>query len=84
MCSFLRVGFSLQAVASISQPRFTPLSEPSMHSYHTPSRAGNLVLNRFCIDEDAACELSVVYYLLETSLNPIPRASWQEERDVDG
>ena len=26
-------------------------------------KAGMLYLNRFCIDEDAACELSEVYYL---------------------
>jgi len=26
-------------------------------------KAGNLFLNRFCIDEDAACELSGVYTL---------------------
>ena len=26
-------------------------------------KAANLYLNRFCIDEDAACELSGIYYL---------------------
>ena len=30
-------------------------------------KAGNLFLNRFCIDEDAACELSGVYNLKEWS-----------------
>ena len=32
--------------------------EPSEHAYDTPAKAGNMILNRFCIDEDAAFELS--------------------------
>ena len=37
------------------------LMEPSGH--RTPLKCGNMILNRFCIDEDAAFELSGVTYL---------------------
>ena len=36
---------------------------PSEVAWSTPMRAGNMCLNRFCIDEDAAFELSGVKYL---------------------
>ena len=34
--------------------------EPSENAYTTPLKGGNMILNRFCIDEDAAFELSGV------------------------
>ena len=34
--------------------------EPSEDAYDTPLKGGNMILNRFCIDEDAAFELSGV------------------------
>ena len=37
--------------------------EPSENAYQTPLKGGNMILNRFCIDEDAAFELSGVNYL---------------------
>ena len=37
--------------------------EPSEDASNISAKAGNLYFNRFCIDEDAACELSGVYYL---------------------
>ena len=37
--------------------------EPSEQASETPLKAGNMILNRFCIDEDAAFELSGVNYL---------------------
>ena len=37
--------------------------EPSEDASNVSEKAGKLYLNRFCIDEDAACELSGVYYL---------------------
>ena len=37
--------------------------EPSEDASNISFKAGKLYLNRFCIDEDAACELSGVYYL---------------------
>ena len=39
------------------------LMEPSNKADETPLKAGNMILNRFCIDEDAAFELSGVHYL---------------------
>ena len=40
----------------------------SEDAYQTPLKAGNMILNRFCIDEDAAFELSGVYYLKKSSV----------------
>ena len=41
-----------------------------MEEHEKPSttsvKAGNMCLNRFCIEEDAAFELSEVYYLKKT------------------
>ena len=41
--------------------------EPSVNTYKTSLKAGNMMLNRFCIDEDAAFELSGVSYLKKSS-----------------
>ena len=40
--------------------------EPSERTWNTSSKAGNMTLNRFCIDEDAGFELFGVYYLKQT------------------
>ena len=40
---------------------------PSEHAWETSLRGGNMILNRFCIDEDAAFELSGVIYLKKSS-----------------
>ena len=37
--------------------------EPSEDASNISFKAGKLYLNRFCIDEEAACEVSGVYYL---------------------
>ena len=42
---------------------------PSEYAHHTSLKGGNMCLNRFCIDEDAAFELSGVHYLEELSEN---------------
>ena len=34
--------------------------EPNERAHRTPLKGGNMILNRFCIDEDAAFELSGV------------------------
>ena len=44
------------------------LVEPSKIAYHTSLKGGNMILNRFCIDEDAAFELSRVNSLEKTFL----------------
>ena len=41
--------------------------EPNDEAYRTPLKGGNMILNRFCIDEDAAFELSGVNYLKKES-----------------
>ena len=43
------------------------LMEPSENAYDYSSKAGNMIFNRFCIDEDAAFELSGVNYLKKSS-----------------
>ena len=43
------------------------LMEPSEDAYETPLKAGKIILNPFCIDEEAAFELSVVNYLQKSS-----------------
>ena len=41
--------------------------EPSEDAFKTPLKGGNMILNRFCIDEDAAFELSGVSSLKKSS-----------------
>ena len=41
--------------------------EPSNRAWETPLKGGNMILNRFCIDEDAAFELSGVNSLKKSS-----------------
>ena len=43
------------------------LMEPSEDGDDVSLKTGNMILNRFCIDEDAAFELSGVYYLKTSS-----------------
>ena len=40
---------------------------PSEDVYDNSLKGGNMILNRFCIDEDAAFELSGVNYLKKSS-----------------
>ena len=50
-------------VNSKTKQNLVVLIEPKYHSFETPLKGGNMILNRFCIDEDAAFELSRVNYL---------------------
>ena len=43
------------------------LMEPSRNAHNISLKAGNMILNRFCIDEDAAFELSGVNYFKKLS-----------------
>ena len=43
------------------------LKEQSQYAFYNSWKAGNMIFNRFCIDEDAAFELSGVYYLARSS-----------------
>ena len=42
------------------------LMDPSKHAWEISLKSGNMIINRFCIDEDAAFELSGVSYLKES------------------
>ena len=50
------------------------LMEPSKEAWETPIKAGNMILNRFCIDEDNAFESAGINYL-KTSSDEIKRAN---------
>ena len=43
------------------------LMDPSEDDWITPLKGGNMILNRFCIDEEAAFELSGVHSLKKYS-----------------
>ena len=43
--------------------------EPSENAWNTSLKGGNMILNRFCIDEDAGFELSGVQYLKKSPEN---------------
>ena len=43
------------------------LMDPPKYAYDVSLKGGNMILNRFCIDEDAAFELSGVNYLKKSS-----------------
>ena len=45
------------------------LMEPSEDAWRIHLKVGNMIFNRFCIDEDAAFELSGVYYLKSHNWN---------------
>ena len=45
------------------------LMEPYEDAYQISLKGGNMILNRFCIDEDASFELSGVNYLKPSSRN---------------
>ena len=53
------------------------LLEPSEENWNNNVKAGKMYLNRFLINEDAACELSGVYYLKESPYS----ANWLQKTD---
>ena len=55
------------------------LMEPSKDAWDTSLSGGKMILNRFCIDEDAAFELSGVNYLQKSSFR-----RWVEKRGAKG
>ena len=58
------------------------LMEPSKDAYDFSMRTGNMILNRFCIDEDAAFELSGVYYLETSSMEMMKNKQFKEKRKM--
>ena len=59
------------------------LMEPPLNSRRTSLKAGNMWLNRFLIDEDAAFELSGVNYL-EKDVTPFVTPFAQERMEMKG
>ena len=53
--------------------------EPNEDAFRTPLKGGNMILNRFCIDEDAAFELSGVNSL-EKTLSDNVMTKWYETK----
>ena len=47
--------------------------EPSGEAFFNSLKAGKMILNRFCIDEDAAFELSGVNYLKNWSIDSLKK-----------
>ena len=76
------------------------LIQPTDISWFTPEKTANLLMNRFCINEDAAFEVSGVHYLgkmlalenylsknlfgLETDLRKLDREELKEVTLVEG
>ena len=62
------------------------LMEPSEDAYDHSLKAGNMIFNRFCIDEDAAFELSGVNYLKKSSYDMADAESikFKDKRKIKG
>ena len=62
------------------------LMEPSKDAFNHSLKAGNMILNRFFIDEDAAFELSGVNYLKESSydITHLQSSKFKEKRKQKG
>ena len=58
--------------------------QPSEEAYDISLKGGNMCLNRFCIDEDAAFELSGVRYLEKTSEKILYDRNLEVERKSKG
>ena len=53
---------------SKSNQKIVLFIEPAKYKFETPSKIGNLFMNRFAIDEDANHEILKIYHL-ENTLN---------------
>ena len=53
--------------------------EPSETAWNTSLKGGNMILNRFCIDEDAGFELSGVSYLKKTHYSRFSEVERKEQ-----
>ena len=60
------------------------LMDSSGDGYDPSLKGGNMIFNRFCIDEDAAFELSGISYLKQPSRVRIGRRLSKAERKVKG
>ena len=62
------------------------LMEPSEDAYDHSLKAGNMIFNRFFIDEDAAFELSGVNYLKKSSYDmaDVESIKFKDKRKIKG
>ena len=60
------------------------LMEPSEYDYDIDLKCGDMFLNRFSIDEDAAFELSGVHYLEKSSNEIMFQKDFELERKSKG
>ena len=60
------------------------LMEPSEDAWSSSLKGGKMIFNRFCIDEDAAFELSGVNYLKKSSRAIQMGREYEAERNVKG
>ena len=58
--------------------------EPSEDAHEISLKGGNMCLNRFCIDEDAAFESSGVYFLKKSSVAMTYQKEFKNERKSKG
>ena len=56
--------------------------EPAARACYTPSKIGNLFMNRFAIDEDANHEILKIYHL-ENNLDDFSRGFLSSEEGLD-
>jgi len=63
--------------------------EPSDDAFYTPAKIGDILMNRFAIDEDASCEILKRFELVKTSVemtrpSHINYKCFTEEREQKG
>ena len=56
--------------------------EPSEEAWQTPSKIGNLFMNRFAVDEDAAFEILKIFELENSSDSMSAEERKQKGRDL--
>ena len=74
------------SVESKTMQNLVVLMEPKEEAHITPLKAGNMILNRFCIDEDTAFELSGVNNLQKSSdeMEDGEGIKFEEQRKLKG
>ena len=66
---------------SRTQQKIILLQEPSIDAFDISLQAGNMCLNRFCIDEEAGFELAGIYLLKDTSRMMRHKDAWLNSRE---
>ena len=56
--------------------------EPNDDAFNTPLKIGNLFMNRFAVDEDAASEVLKIFELEKTSFEIIMKERMHKGKDL--